>query len=265
MYNYQDILIPPENQGASDSPISIYETEMKAFNRSVEQLFDQKPDLCQLIPVMYQRQMTVRRVIQKGDRNHYVGLFASRINQMMVPFESALEKQACTNFESHPEIQAYRSQPYAVRLLYAGKIRTVYPDFELITTDQNILADIRHETNTYKPLFRERCEALEYYAEQRGMTYILMTDKMIRGQRLLNTQWLLSLAVGKATPNLTNAVWEWIHDLDRPTFGKLFHLTASYPQVRCVLSCLALDGHLAVDLDHPLREQRVCPSLNSEV
>lgn len=232
---------------------------------ALESLFAQRPDLRQLLPVTYQRQTTARKVIRKGDRDHHVGLFPSRLNQAMVPFESSLEKQACTNFESYPEIQAYRSQPCEVRLYYAGKTRTVYPDFELTTTNKKILVDVRYKKKTRKPLFRERCAALEFYAEQRGMGYTLITEKTVRGRRLLNAQWLLSLAIGKAEPGLTKAVWEWILDLNKPTFGNLFQQTTAYPQVRCVLACLALDGHLAIDLDRPLRDQEVCRSFGADV
>jgi hypothetical protein len=232
---------------------------------ALESIFTQQPDLRQLVPVTYQRQPTARKVIRKGDRDHHVGLFPSRLNQSMVPFESALEKQACTTFESHPEIQAYRSQPFEVRLFYAGKVRPVYPDFELSTTNRKILVDVRHEKKTRKPLFRKRCNALALYAAQRGMGYTLMTEKTIQGERYFNAKWLLCLATGAPRPGLIKAVWKWILDLDRPTFGNLFQQTAAYPQVRCVLACLALDGHLGIDLDQPLRDQSINPSFDLEV
>ncbi|WP_445362237.1 TnsA endonuclease N-terminal domain-containing protein [Microbulbifer sp. ANSA003] len=168
-----------------------------------------------------------------------------------------MEKQACTTFESYHEIQTYRSQPYAVRLLYAGKSRIVYPDFEITLLTKKILVDIKYEKNTRNPLFRQRCEALEFFAEQQGMDYILLTEKNIRGQRLLNAQWLLSLSHGKAPTLLTSTVWRWIFSLGQMTFGDLFKLTAPYPQARSVLACLALDGHLNIDWSQPLREQHV--------
>lgn len=229
------------------------------LTESLEAFYSRKPDLCRLVPVTFQRQSTSRKVICKGDRDHHVGLFASRLNQALVPFESALEKDACCIFEGHPEIQAYRSQPYKVRLYYAGKTRTVFPDFELVTVRRKILVDIRHENNTQKPLFQERCDALAFYAEQRGMAYTLMTDQLIRSTRLINTRWLLSLIHGSPYPELIEIVWEWVLTLEVHTFGQLFDLTEVYPEVRCVLAGLALDGHLSMNLDEPLRDQLVYP------
>ena len=237
---------------------------IELFNRSIEQLFSQRPELRLLSPVTYQVQATARQVIRKGNRDNHVGMFASRLNQTMVPYESTLEKQACASFESFHEIQAYCSQPYAVRLFFAGKVRNVYPDFEMISKDKKIIVDIRHENNTRNPLFQQRYVALQNYAEQRGMAYTLLTEKTIRDQRLLNSQWLLSLAKGKAEPQLTAIVWNHICNLGELTFADLFDGTALYPQIHSVLACLALDGHLVVNWDQPLRQQRVCTIAEAE-
>ncbi|WP_419629366.1 TnsA endonuclease N-terminal domain-containing protein [Thiolapillus sp.] len=234
-------------------------SEQREHAAILEKIFLQRPDLSQLLPVTFEHQPTSRKVIRKGNRDHHVGLFASRLNKAMVPFESTLEKQACFIFESHPEILNYRSQPYAVSLFYDGKTRTVFPDFELETAKRKILVDIRYEAKTRKPSFQERCHSLGFFAEQRGMRYTLMTEKMIRDTRLTNTQWLLSLINGQAQPELIEIIWRWILNLQALDFGKLFNLTSNFPQVRHVIACLAVDGHLGLDMNHPLLPQIVRP------
>jgi len=221
-----------------------------------ESLFTKQPDLKTLEPVTFKKQIPSRKVIRKGDRDHHVGRFQSRKNQATIEFESALEKHACTNFETYPEIKSYCSQPYPLTLFYSDKKRTVYPDFELTTFDnKKILIDIRHESGTKKPLFIERCNSLSFYAEQRGMKFTLLTEKILRNERLLNAQWLLSLAIGKAKQGLTSATLIWISNQNNPTFSDLFEITVNYPQVRCVIASLALDGHLGINFDQPLRNQ----------
>ena len=220
-----------------------------------ERLLEHSPEVMLLMPVTYVRQKTARKVIRLGNRQNNVGLFASRINRALVPYESTLEKQACALFESQPSIIGYISQPYCVRLHIAGTRRFVYPDFELRTQWSKALVDVKFKRPSEKRAFRERGDALRFYAEQHGMRYAVLTEEEIRIPRTTNAMWLYSLSRGRARPQLSEAVWAWLLSLSHPTFGDIFTMTAGYPAVRNVLATLALDGHLGLDLDTPLRDQ----------
>ncbi len=229
-----------------------------------DKLFSRHPDAKMLAPETYVRQPVARRVIKNGNRWHHVGLFSSRLNQALVPFESGLEKHACMFFESWSQINSYVSQPYAVRLFYAGKIHTIYPDFELITGGQRVLVDVKFEKEARKHNFQERVKALNFYSEQRGMSYSVLNEKEIRGHRLQNAHWLTSLARGKASPDLVEVVLGWLFTQDTQTLGDAIRSTAGYPQVQSVIASLALDGHLAFSWDIPIQDQLVSLVIVSE-
>lgn len=222
-----------------------------------EKLFALRPELKVLTPVTFIRQPTARRVIRKGSRQHNVGFYASRLNNALVPYESTLELQACALLESQPEVIAYRTQPYQIRLSIAGKLRVVYPDLQILTATGIALADIKFLQSTRKQAFHARNEALHDYARQRGIGYTVLTEAEIRVPRMKTAQWLTSLARGKARPQLHEAVWQWLSSLDQSTFGEAFGMAIGYPAVRSVLAELALDGHLDLDWDRPICDQRV--------
>lgn len=222
-----------------------------------DRLFANHPETRTLVPETYQRQPVARTVIRKGDRQHHVGLFSSRLNKALVPFESTLEKQACSIFESWSNINGYISQPYAINLEYGGTRHKVYPDFELTTNDTLVLVDVKFASKAREQAFLERADALTRYADQRGMAYHVLTEQEIWGRRLENAHWLLSLARGKALPELIESTWQWLSSQRGRTLGEIFRATSAYPQVQCVIASLALDGHLDINWDAPISEQPV--------
>lgn len=240
--------LPPKGYGSNTR-------DSKPIIPFFEKLSNQNPEVMLLTPLTYVRQPTARQIIRMGNRQNNVGLFASRINRTLVPYESTLEKQACALFESQPSITGYISQPYCVRLRIAGTPRFVYPDFELRTQWSKALVDVKFKHPSEKRAFRERGDALRFYAEQHGMRYAVLTEEEIRIPRTTNAMWLYSLSRGQARPQLSEAVWAWLRSLSRPTFGDIFTMTAGYPAVRSVLATLALDGHLGLDLNVPLQDQ----------
>lgn len=225
-----------------------------------DDLFAKYPDCRALAIKTYERQKPARKVIRKGDRNHFVGLFASRINQALVPFESNLERDACSLFESFSEIQSYRSQPYRIRLWYADGIRNVYPDFEVTKHSGEILVvDVKRSHSAKSSRFLQRINELSFHCHQRGMGYFLLTEEEIRGNRIKNARWLLSLCHGCAHQRVVDSLWQWLDSLEPLTLGEVFQNIAGYPSVRTALAELILDGHIAVDWENELLNQTVIP------
>ncbi|MAX51733.1 MULTISPECIES: hypothetical protein [Methylophaga] len=224
-----------------------------------DSLFREDPRCELLLPVKMIKQTVSRTVIKPGFRTHFVGYFASRINQALITFESALEKNACTVFESYPELQSYRAQPYGVSLYFLDKFRTVYPDFELVLNDGLALVDIRYETNIHSPQFKARYWALKEYAQQRGIGYTLLTDEELMTERRKNARFLLSLCKGAPQPRLINTVSAWLHKVMPLDFNHLLTLTTAYPSVRAVIAGLILDGALSIDWDKAIHLQTLVP------
>lgn len=218
-------------------------------------LFKDEPGAEFLLPVKMTKQSVSRRVIRPGFRTHNVGYFASRLNQALITFESSLEKNACTVFESYSKLQSYRAQPYGVRLFFSDKFRTVYPDFELVLKDGLALVDIRYHSNIDSPKFKARYWALQEYCQQRGIRYTLLTDKEIMTQQRDNARFLLSLCKGVPHPRLLSEVRAWLLKVLPLSFSEFLNTTFAYPSVRAVIAGFILDGVLSIDWNKPVHLQ----------
>lgn len=239
----------------------MYHTQNKSIEIGPTPDFHKLAERCtdQTLPVIklkhFPLQKGARKVIQHGYRNHHVGLFASRLNQMLVPFESALEKDACAYFESLSEITGYRSQPMAIQLTYGTGHHKVFPDFELHTSSCRILVDVRFENNASSDQYRERCKALQTYAEQRGMRYALFTEKEIRGQRLENSRLLLNYCHGVPEQSFVLLVFNWLKGLGSQTISEAFNKVREYPAVWTVIAGMILDGQIIIDWNEEIDRQ----------
>lgn len=227
------------------------------FNR----LAEQTPEAMVLSSVTYERQPVSRTVIKPGNRNHNVGLFASRRNQAMVTYESSLEKHTCMLMETWPQILSYRAQPDAYTLYFDGKFHDVVPDFLLTTETGKVIVDVKPKQKAQTRKFLDRAEAFGFFADQRDMSYTVMTEDEINGRHLMNASWLITLARGEAHESLQAAVWQWILELPDLTFGDALTMTSGYPAVRCVIAQLILDGRFEVDWELPIQNQFVTPKV----
>jgi hypothetical protein len=220
-------------------------------------LFVDDPSCEFLIPTKLTKQAVSREVFRSGFRTHFIGYFASRVNQALVTFESALEKHACRYFESYSEILSYKTQPYPVNVYFFDKFRTVYPDFELTLKSGHALIDIRYIDNTKSPKFKARCAALKQYAAQRGYSYTLLTEQELITTRTDNSKLLLSFCKGSPHTKLIDDVKTWLNSSLPMDFNELVRLTSAYPSVRAVLAGMILDGALLIDWDLPIQSQSV--------
>ena len=206
----------------------------------------------------YRKQPVSREVIRFGERNHHVGLFASRVNQSMIPYESSLERDACVCFESKQEIMAYSSQPTAIELNINGKCTTVYPDFLLETKKQNLLIDIKFSKNAETSKFKARTEALLAYCSNRNIGYSVMTENDIRTAQLDQSRWLTSVARGIPHDALIETVWFWLDQIPKETlYSEVWAMLTNYSSVKTVIAGFILDGHLIVDLEKSINDQKI--------
>ena len=220
-----------------------------------DSLFAEEPSSQFLLPVKMTKQTVSRKVFRPGFRTHNVGYFASRINQALITYESSLEKHACTVFESYPELQSYRTQPYGVRLNFLGKFRTVYPDFELVLKDGVALVDIRYEVNTRSPKFKARKNALQQYCMQRGVRYTVLSENDLKTQRRTNARFLISYCKGAPHPRLIDKTISWLAKVLPLDFPEVLRLVNAYPSVRSIIAGFILDGVLPIDWDRAIHQQ----------
>jgi len=221
-----------------------------------EELFLQSPNSRFMGLIKYKKQILSREVIKIGDRNHHVGLFSSRLNQTLVPYESSLEKDACAYFESQSEISEYFSQPMPIKLRFLNRRRTVYPDFLITNNGQHELIDIKYKSKTKSKLFLARYKHLSRYAEIHNYHYRLLTEEDIRTPRIDITRWLLSQARGLPSTALTETVHFWLKQLpSKYTYGDLWKISKEYSSVQAVIAGMILDGYLCADLDKPIFSQ----------
>lgn len=220
-----------------------------------DDLFDAEPETKFLQPEKLVKQPTSRQIFKHGFRTHNVGYFASRINKALIPFESALERDACILFESYAELQSYKSQPCGIDLLFDNNIRTVYPDFELVLSDRIALIDIKFNKNITTKKFKQRCQALKQYAQQQGKKFRVLTEVEIRTTRKENAHYLLSLSRATPHPRLAQVTIKWLEKTLPLKFENLVLVSYEYPQVIATMAGLILDGFIKIDWDLPLSEQ----------
>jgi len=239
----QNINTPQDNCG-----------QIQIFN----ELFTQTPQAEHLKLLPYKKQKGSREVIRYGERNHHVGLFSSRVNRALIPYESSLERDACVYFESRKEIQSYSSQPLAISLNINEKCRTVYPDFLIKTINADAYIDIKFSKKTKNSNFIARTEALFSYCSSRGMGYTVMTENEIRTPALDTIRWLTSIARGIPHDYLVDTVWYWLSVVpDKTLISDVWKILANYPSVKSVIAGFILDGHIIVDLNRPINSQYI--------
>ncbi len=112
-----------------------------------------------------------RRVIKNGHRNHYVGYFSSRKNNCQIPFESAIERDACLLFEGWPAVLRYVPQPAEIPYMLDRRARRTFPDFELICRDRRLYVEVKPYAKTQTAAFKSRVAAIRATGALDGRTY----------------------------------------------------------------------------------------------
>ena len=132
------------------------------------------------------------RNLRKPSPNKNVFKFASAKNSDVVMCESSLEFDACFHHEYNDEIESFGSQPEGFKYQFNGKTLPYTPD-ALIKYKNDI--EIYHEYKPYSkissPLFREKFKAKRTASLMLGRELILVTDRQIRINPILNNLKLL--------------------------------------------------------------------------
>jgi|GEM_PF-2111163 len=123
--------------------------------------------------------MQIRKVVTRsGTRMR--GYFNSLKAQVMIPWESGLEKDSCLLFEFSAGIKTYRA--YQEReIYYDGPIqKSCYIDFLLeLHSGQSLLIEVKDERKLAEPAVRKKYALIAEHLQRQGRSFRLLTDAQI--------------------------------------------------------------------------------------
>jgi len=132
------------------------------------------------------------RNLRKPSPNKNVFKFASAKISDAIMCESTLEFDACFHHEYNDEIESFGSQPEGFKYQFNGKILPYTPDALILYKDG---VEEYHEYKPYSkippPLFREKFKAKRAASLMLGRELILVTERQIRVNPILNNFKLL--------------------------------------------------------------------------
>lgn len=178
------------------------------------------------------------------------GLFPSRKNNRMVGYEHLLEADACVLFEMSPQIAAYHEQPTRISFPDGDRTRLYTPDYQLELTDgRQFLVEIKPARRLAAPEIRDKFDRIEEHMHRLGLSFIVLTDELIRKQpRLTNLRRLRYDAPLSAVDY--DAIRRSLRTVSHSgivTLGQLIELLDSSTVVD-----LLMRGHATCPLDRPL-------------
>jgi len=191
------------------------------------------------------------RNLRKPSPNKNVFKFASAKMNEVILCESTLEFDACFHHEYNDEIENYASQPKGFKYEFNGKVLPYTPD-ALILYKNGVQK--YHEYKPYSkitsPLFRQKFTAKRHAALDMGIDLILVTDKQIRVNPILNNLKLLHRYSG--VYSLSNIQLELLKLIQRSGVIKLNDVSSQYNlsigETRAFIYSLIHKGFLRANL-----------------
>lgn len=106
-------------------------------------------------------------------------------------WESQIERDYIYLLEIDPTVQSYRSQPFKLTYLHAGKTRTYTPDFWVIRPLCQQVVEVKPERKVNDSSYFELWRHIIPVCRDMGMEFVVVTDVMIRQQPQLDNIKLL--------------------------------------------------------------------------
>ncbi|WP_417345567.1 TnsA endonuclease N-terminal domain-containing protein [Ferrimonas sp.] len=144
---------------------------------------------------MYRRKLGYSRV-----KNLF--RFASPKMGRVLTLESSLEFDACFHFEYSPEIEHFEVQPEGFYYSFNGRSCPYTPDFAVVERGMRRFIEVKPQRKALRSEFRSRFHAKQIQAKALGISLVLVTDRQIRVNPILNNLKLLHRYSGfqSATP-----------------------------------------------------------------
>ena len=193
------------------------------------------------------------RNLRKPSPNKNVFKFASSKVSDVIMCESTLEFDACFHHEYNDDIKSFSSQPEGFKYQFNGKILPYTPD-ALIQYKNNV--EVFHEYKPYSkissPIFRDKFIAKRAASLKLGRELILVTDKQIRVNPILNNLKLLHRYSG--VYGVSDIQQKLLHIIQQSGAIKLndvsSELDLSKGDARSSLYALIHGGFITTDLDN---------------
>ncbi|MBY6186789.1 Tn7 transposase TnsA N-terminal domain-containing protein [Marinobacter hydrocarbonoclasticus] len=117
--------------------------------------------------------------------------FASPKMNRVLTVESSLEFDACFHFEYSPTIEQFEAQPEGFFYTFNGRQCGYTPDFAVIDGGKWRFIEVKPQSKVLQSDFRSRFHAKQLQANALGLNLVLVTDKQIRVNPILNNLKLL--------------------------------------------------------------------------
>jgi hypothetical protein len=126
----------------------------------------------------------------------------------MVHWESQLERDAILIFEFSSSVLSYREQPFRTFYTLDGKTRRYTPDFELKMADGSIsVIEVKPAVKLLDPIEANRLRHVQEHIERTGFRFLLLTENVIRNDRLLKNLHMLKRYQKEALTPLQFRIW----------------------------------------------------------
>lgn len=201
--------------------------------------------------------MGAREITNRGTKKN-IGKFPSLKMGRIIWYESLLERDYIYLLEFDSDVVAYYEQPCRIHYIYQGKSHCYTPDLHVLKNDRRLIVEVKPE----KKVYDEKNALLFLIASQicREQDYelVVVTDEMIRGQRLTNIKLLYKYARTQIFPQHQILCQKFFASAEEAALGEFIQFFASQNTELQVVYAFIYWGVIVVDLKQPI-------SLNSIV
>jgi hypothetical protein len=190
--------------------------------------------------------MQVRKVVTRSGRG-FRGYFPSKKLNRMIHWESILERDAIHLFEQSPGVISFQEQPALIHYEFDGETKRYFPDFELILSNGEMVhVEVKPNQKLASPDLSKKLTAIALHYEQKGISFKILTDDVIRREpRLKNIKMLNKLR--SLDPDLGDLKKRTETFLNAPYNISLLALSMEFGKIK-VLEMLS-EGFLTCDLN----------------
>lgn len=195
--------------------------------------------------------MRARKIINGGTKKN-IGKFPSLKMGRIIWYESLLERDYIYLLEFDSDVVAYHEQPCRIHYTYKGKHRRYTPDLHVQRNDKRLIVEVKPKAK----VFSERNTLLFRIASQicreQDYEFMVVTDELIRGQRLENIKLLYKYARTPVFPQHQIVCHEFFAKTEEAALGEFIEFFTSQNIERQVVYALVYWGVLAIDLMQPI-------------
>lgn len=136
--------------------------------------------------------MSVRKISNRGGVKKNIGKFPSFKAGRNIWWESLLERDYIYLLEFDPDVEKYEEQPIRVRYSLEGKVRCYTPDFLVERKGgRRVIVEVKSKEKVSSEAFRLFFLTVSPVIHKLGYEFVVVTDKMIRVQPLLENVKIL--------------------------------------------------------------------------